>query len=268
MAKRFIDTNLFNDPWFMDLTPDAKLFYIYMITNCNQGGVIELNIRLAEYQTGIEGLAKGLETVWKDFGEKRVIHLRENYYFLPKFIRFQYPNGLNKNVKAQLSVINILNSFNIDILTLSKQLGKSLITPQDIDIYKDKDKDIIKGGVGEIESTPFNYANSDIFKSVVSYFKLSETLNPQSIMSLNSFLNILKNNNQLIEFEKQFPAYVKYKEETGEVVHGFKNFIGEGLNPGDAGWLVRNWVDALSKLNKKQSVGEGMSFRDIAKSAS
>lgn len=154
MAKRFIDTNLFTDSWFMNLPPESKLFYIYLITNCDHAGIIDLNIRLAEFQTGIKGLANSLETVIEQFGEKRIIHIRENYYFLPKFICYQYPNGLNSSVKAHHSVIDRLKSFQLTKQyneTLKQGLNNSLVTVQDKDIDKDKDKvkDILKGGVGE-----------------------------------------------------------------------------------------------------------------------
>ena len=173
MAKRFIDTNLFTDSWFMNLPPESKLFYIYLITNCDHAGIIDLNIRLAEFQTGIKGLVNSLETVIEQFGEKRIIHIRENYYFLPKFICYQYPNGLNSSVKAHHSVIERLNSFPIIKQyngTLKQGLNNSLITVQDKDIDKDKDKDkdILKGGVGE----KINFAdleNTQWFESVLSF---------------------------------------------------------------------------------------------------
>ncbi|MCK9326339.1 MAG: hypothetical protein M0P69_12675 [Bacteroidales bacterium] len=177
MAKRFIDTNIFTDSWFMNLPPESKLFYIYLITNCDHAGIIDLNIRLAEFQTGIEGLTNSLETVIKQFGKKRMVHIRENYYFLPKFINYQYPNGLNKSVKAHHSVIERLNSFQLSKQyneTLKQGLSNSLITVQDkdkdIDKDKDKDKDSLKGGVGE----KINFAdleNTQWFESVLRFFQ-------------------------------------------------------------------------------------------------
>lgn len=143
MAKRFIDTGIFNDSWFMGLSVSNKLFFIYLITNCDHAGIIDLNIKLAEFQTGIKGLANSLLTVIKEF-DNRLIRLSDNYYFIPKFIKYQYPNGLSNNVKAQLSVINKLKEFNLfddSNQTVKQELANSLLTVQDIDIDKDKDKD-------------------------------------------------------------------------------------------------------------------------------
>ena len=143
MAKRFIDTGIFSDSWFSELSANNKLFYIYLFTQCDHAGVIDLNPKYAEFETGIKGLAKSLETVKGELGN-RLVSLRDNYYVLPKFLKFQYPKGLSPNVKAQLSVINRLNEFDLDLNsleTLTKQLRESSLTPQDIDKDKDKDKD-------------------------------------------------------------------------------------------------------------------------------
>jgi len=43
MAKRFIDTNYFNDPFVLSLKPDDKLLYIYLWTICDHAGIFEIN---------------------------------------------------------------------------------------------------------------------------------------------------------------------------------------------------------------------------------
>ena len=179
MAKRFIDTNLFTDSWFMNLPPESKLFYIYLITNCDHAGIIDLNIRLAEFQTGIKGLSNSLETVIKQFGEKRIFHIKENYYFLPKFVCYQYPNGLSNSVKTHISILERLDFFNVTKQynqTLRQGLGNSLITVQDKDIDKDKDKDkdILKGGMGEKINFK-NLQNIQWFESIIRFLEFKIT---------------------------------------------------------------------------------------------
>ena len=90
MAKRFIDTGLFDDQWFMNLSKDAKLLWIYLITKCDHAGIIEINERLIEFQTGI----KSFKTTGAELGS-RLYFVRESYYFIPKYIDFQYPNFPN-----------------------------------------------------------------------------------------------------------------------------------------------------------------------------
>ena len=117
MAKRFIDTEIFSDPWFMDLSVNAKLLYIYMITNCNHAGIIDINWKLAEFQTGIKQLSKSYERLTKEY-DNRIIRLRDSYYFIPKYISFQYPGFPKSKVRQQEGAIKILIEFNLSITLL------------------------------------------------------------------------------------------------------------------------------------------------------
>lgn len=126
MAKRFIDTNLFNDEWFCELSKDCKLFFIYYITTCDHAGVLRLNKKLCEFQTGI----KSFETVIKELGNC-LVTVKEGLYFMPKYIKFQYPNFPKSKVKQQEGAIAILKSLDLwdeilnSYISLSKELGNS-----------------------------------------------------------------------------------------------------------------------------------------------
>lgn len=177
MAKRFIDTGFFSDSWVLDLSMEEKLFVVYLYTNCDHAGIIDLNLRLAEFQTGIEELVKNYPTLSKQL-KGRLVHLYDNYHFLPKFIKYQYPKGLSYNVKAQKSVIERLQAFKLydeKNQTVKKDFGNSYQTVQDkdmdkdIDKEKDKDKDKDKDKTkSEIETEnpeiilPFD---SEVFKN-------------------------------------------------------------------------------------------------------
>lgn len=165
MSKRFISTEMFSDSWFMNVSVENKLFFIYLITNCDHAGIIDINWKLIEFQTGIKGISKGLSTVTQQFG-CRLMHLRDNYYFIPKFIDFQYGSRLRPEVNAHLSVIRRLAEFGLSYedckihhqapvlnssptveqlfdncsSTLEQELDNSRARDQD----KDKDKDILK----------------------------------------------------------------------------------------------------------------------------
>ena len=141
MAKRFIDTGIFRDSWVSELSKNGKLFFVWLITNCDHAGVIDLHFKNAENETGIVGFRNSFETLKKEFGN-RLVWIRDNYYFLPKFVTYQYPKGLSESVKAQASVIAILRKhelFDNSLGTVKKEFNNSLITVQDKD--KDKDKD-------------------------------------------------------------------------------------------------------------------------------
>jgi len=125
MSKRFIDTGIFDDEWFMELSKDCKLFWIYCITKCNHAGIIKINEKLCKLQTDIKDLH---ETI-KQLGN-RLITLNEHLYFIPKFIEFQYPEFPNSKVRQQQSAVEILLKYNLldkEKLTVIKELNNSYV---------------------------------------------------------------------------------------------------------------------------------------------
>ncbi len=141
MAKRFIDTGLFDDEWFMNLSQEAKLLWIYFITRCNHAGILKLNLNLCHFQTGINDLI----TVIKELGN-RIVTVSEHLYFIPKFIEYQYPGFPNSKVRQQQSAVDILIKYGLfdkGIITVSKELAIShkTINKELADTY-DNDNDI------------------------------------------------------------------------------------------------------------------------------
>ena len=143
MAKRFISTQFFEDPFISELSKDNKLFYIYLVTNCDHVGIIDINWKLAEFLTDIKGLSKGRETVVEQLGN-RIVRLKTGYFFIPRFVPFQYGAKLNPNANVHKSVIKRLTELNLinDDLSLRVEQGLTnpLVTPKD----KDKAKALVK----------------------------------------------------------------------------------------------------------------------------
>lgn len=149
MAKRFIDTGLFDDQWFMNLSKDAKLLWIYLITKCDHAGIIEINERLIEFQTGI----KSFKTTGAELGN-RLYFVRESYYFIPKYIDFQYPNFPNSRVRQQESAIKILVKYGLfdeSKETFNKDIANPSVT-------------VMKGLDGKKEAKPAKDAKTKVFK--------------------------------------------------------------------------------------------------------
>lgn len=120
MAKRFIDTGLFDDDWFMELTKDAKILWLFFLTKCDHAGILKLNPKLCQLQTGI----KDLDEILKQLGN-RIVTVSERLYFIPKFLYYQYPGFPHSKAKAQLSAIEILTKYGLLIdgkLTVTEPL--------------------------------------------------------------------------------------------------------------------------------------------------
>lgn len=136
MSKRFIDTNLFNDEWFCDLSKDGKLFFIYFITNCDHAGILRLNKKLFEFQSGIKNSSTVIEEL-----SNRLITLKDGVYLMPKFIKFQYPDFPKSNVNQQQGAIKILESYGIKIEQIKELINSSSTVHKDFNKSYDSDND-------------------------------------------------------------------------------------------------------------------------------
>lgn len=149
MAKRFTDTERFRDPWYRKLTPVQKCIWEYMLSECDHAGVLNFDLESMSFHIGAAVLMEDVEA----FGD-RIVFIRADILFIPKFIKFQY-GELNTENKAHQGVIKVLNEYNINlsrgIEAPAKGLSRGYIAPQDKD--KDKIKDKQEGGVGETVKT-------------------------------------------------------------------------------------------------------------------
>ncbi len=144
MAKRLTETNKWADPWFCSLNERDRLFWIYILDNCDHAGIWRANHML------INVFFPGYGQDFSRFGD-RIVQVDAEKWFIPKFITFQYPGGLKKDNRAHLSVIEILQKSGLWPLPLPRKEKTSLPFPQKqdpsmplarpIDGCKDKDKD-------------------------------------------------------------------------------------------------------------------------------
>ena len=130
MAKRFIDTKIWDKAWFRRLTPKNKLVWIYLLTRCDHAGIWDADWEAAEFLIG-EGVE--FDELPEEIKVKMEYIEGKNQYFMPSFIEFQY-GELREKVAPHKSVIKRLTD---------KKLLKSI---KSVPItLKDKDKDISKG---------------------------------------------------------------------------------------------------------------------------
>ena len=110
MAKyRQLYTEFWNDGFVLDLTPEEKYFYIYLITNCNttQCGIYELPKRIIETQTGYN--RETVDKLLKRFQEYNKIKYSESTkeIIMLNWIKYNQPNNSNaiKCVNKELKSI-------------------------------------------------------------------------------------------------------------------------------------------------------------------
>lgn len=119
MSKlRSINTAIWGDVWFEELTISQKLLFIYCITNekTNMLGVYEISIRKISFETGIA--VKDIEKSFQIFQKAKKIKYSDNRVVLLNYLKHQ-----NYNFNMKKSAIEVYNS----LPTGLKMQGISLI---------------------------------------------------------------------------------------------------------------------------------------------
>ena len=145
MAKRFTDTEKWKKPFIRGLQGPYKLLWLYICDDCDHAGIWQVDIEVAQIRIG-EKISR-IEAI-KAFGDKIVMFDDGNKWFIPSFIEFQYPSGLNPDNRAHSSIIHLLEKYN-----LTKSKNKPLVSPskgrkdmdKDMVMVMDKDKDKVEG---------------------------------------------------------------------------------------------------------------------------
>ena len=119
MAKRFTDTEKFNDPWYRRLSLLHKVIWEYLLAECNHAGILEkLDLELMSFKIGEDISLDDLKSF-----EERIVFINEEVIFIPKFITFQY-GPLNPQSKVHASVLKELEKW--EIQAPYKTLPKSI----------------------------------------------------------------------------------------------------------------------------------------------
>lgn len=83
--KRFTETNKWRDAWFRRLSGSAKLLWYYLLDNCDQIGLADMDFDFASGDCGQPIKEKHLEEL-----ADHVQVIGNGKIFIPKFIHFQY----------------------------------------------------------------------------------------------------------------------------------------------------------------------------------
>jgi hypothetical protein len=125
-----------DDEWFMELDPAMKCLFNYMCDMCDCCGVWKVNFKQASFSVGAVFDRQSAQKALKD----KIVILSNDKWFMPSFIKVQYPGLLSFSNSAHRGVIKKLNFHNIEsrpYLAPTKTLVSPLVGAKD----KDKDKD-------------------------------------------------------------------------------------------------------------------------------
>lgn len=135
MAKRFTDTDKWKKPFIRGLQGAYKLLWFYICDDCDHGGVWQVDIEVAQLRIG-EKITES--QALKNFAGKIIPFDGGSKWFIPAFIEFQYPSGLNPDNKAHGGIIKNLLKYNL-IDNTFKPLTSPLQGAKDKDMDKEQD---------------------------------------------------------------------------------------------------------------------------------
>lgn len=136
------DTDKWKKPFMKTLPVEYKLFWLYLLDECDHSGIWHVELDLAEMRLGIKLSHQKI----RGFFTERIVEFDNGTkWYLPDFIGFQY-GELDMNNRAHKSVVDRLLKYNLPAKI--KGVGCPLQGAKD----KDKDKDMVKentGGAGD-----------------------------------------------------------------------------------------------------------------------
>jgi len=135
MAKRFFSTELWDEDWYIEMPIEYKLFWFYILSNCDHCGLFKVNLRSF---CSLNGISVNSEDALKYFnnGKDRIRVVNQSLWFIEDFFVYQYGTTLNLNNRVHESIKN-----KYDIIGIKINSIRGLIDLKDRVKDKDKDKD-------------------------------------------------------------------------------------------------------------------------------
>lgn len=142
MAKRFIGTDIWGQDWFLDMPNDYKLFWNYIICECDHAGLYKVNAKT--FGRMIESKVNP-DTALTFFNHEkvRVRVITPSLWFIEDFITFQYGVQLNSANRVHNSILKLLGQVGVKLGSIRGQVGVTEGATRVRVKDKDKDKDII-----------------------------------------------------------------------------------------------------------------------------
>lgn len=191
MAKRFINSEIFDSDWYLGLSAEAKSFWFYLLLKCDHAGIWTVSMKKFQFVTGnsstnLDDLVREINS----YGE-HIIKLDNGKYFLPGFIPFQYGNKLNMNNNAHKGVIKSINMNGVSLKLIKPQV-KVKLNPKDKEQDQEQEKEILKGEDDEMK-----------------YEDDSTLINPEK--KINFGKNVLMTQKQLDDLVSKFGEDITHK---------------------------------------------------------
>lgn len=183
--KRLTDLEKWKKPFFKKLPAEYKLFWLYLLDDCDHCGIWHLDQEVAEIRLGV---TLSLQKAQGLFGERVVEFDNGTKWFLPDFIGFQYGQLDDKN-KMSKAVIPILKKY--DLMGHLSPINGVKVT------VTDKVKDIIPIGAEKVKEIAKKVWNNQIWKDQVC---MANSLFPEDLKKWMAMFNASVMNDTIEDF--------------------------------------------------------------------
>lgn len=138
MSNRLTDADKWKDVWFSNLTPYAKLLFIYLTENCNNAGVYEINKKFILFYTGLneEQLKTSIQEITKTYIKSN----DGNRIWIRNYLKYQKKLPLNVNNNNHKQIIMILQDNLNDQLRFKGCKEMESLLPLELQSVKSKKK--------------------------------------------------------------------------------------------------------------------------------
>jgi hypothetical protein len=230
MAKRFTDSNKWDDPWFMDLDIEYKLAWDYIISKCDSVGVWKPSKKLIQFHLGDIDLERFLSTC----GNERIMVMENGNWWIVKFCDFQYGELIEENcygVKAD-GTQYVKNKPHLSYINLLKKHSLWIVYTKGIHTLKEKDKEKEKDVLPEKPKKFNEYGSGKLFVTIPAKYAHER---PSRIYDLKQFFAA---HEQLLNLEEsgmiRFEDFIKNNpgrqfNDSDHLYSSFKKFCLEGV---------------------------------------
>jgi len=154
MAKRFTSTKIWSEDWFLDMPNEYKLFWFYLLSECDHAGIFKVNLRSFCSQLEVKiDLDRAL--LFYNVDKHRIRVIKPGLWLIEDFFIFQYGNKLNIKNRVHNSILGQYQAHNICLNSI-RGLNEVKLTPisglvedkhgvKDKDIYNTIIVDILDG---------------------------------------------------------------------------------------------------------------------------
>jgi len=106
MAKRFTDSEKWQDVWFTELSNDNKIIWLYLLDTCDNAGIFKLNLKLLNFNCSTNITVEEFISIFK----KRITQVNEECWLINKFCYYQYGADFltSKNKAVEKAVIRLI----------------------------------------------------------------------------------------------------------------------------------------------------------------